>query len=44
MLTKEEWLEICKNADKWCSYEEVKDYTYEQAVDYVKHMSVFVPM
>lgn len=44
MLTKEEWKEICKEVGAWCEYDEVKDLTYDQAVQYVKTMPTFVPM
>lgn len=45
MITKEQWLELCKKYDKWCSYEEVKDCSsVEIAEIYIKTMPVFVPM
>lgn len=44
MVTIEEWKQICKEEGAWCSYEEVKDMTYEQAVQYVHTMPTFEPM
>ena len=44
MLTKEEWKQICEEIGAWCEYDEVKDLTYEQAVQYIKTMPTFVPM
>ena len=44
MLTKEEWKQICEEIGAWCEYGQVKDLTYEQAVQYIKTMPTFVPM
>jgi len=43
-VTIEQWKDICKKYDRWCNYDEVKDYTYEQAEAYVKHMPVWGPV
>lgn len=42
--SKEKWKELCIKYDKWCSYEEVKYLTVEQAEKYIRSMSVWVPM
>ena len=44
ILTKDEWKQICKQTGKWCEYDEVKNLTYDQAVQYVQTMPTFVPM
>ena len=43
-VSKDEWKAICKEADAWCDFEEVKDMTYEDAKWYVQHMPTWVPM
>ena len=44
MITKEQWIELCKKYDKWCSFEEVKNCTYDEAEEYIKTMLVWIPM
>ncbi len=43
-VTKEQWKEICAKYEKWCLFDEVKDFTYERAEAYVKSMPTWGPM
>lgn len=44
ILTRDEWKQICEQTGKWCEYGEVKNLTYDQAVQYVQTMPTFIPM
>ncbi|WP_154649892.1 hypothetical protein [Butyrivibrio proteoclasticus] len=45
MITKEQWLELCKKLNKYCSYGEIQDTpSIEQAENYMKNMPVWMPM
>ena len=42
-VSKEEWQELCKKYNKYCSFEEVKDCTLDEAESYIKNMEILVP-
>ena len=43
LINKEHWIELCKQYDKWCSYEEIKNLTIKEAEEYIRSMSVWIP-
>lgn len=43
-ITKEEWIAICKKADKWCAFIELTHMTQAQAEGYIRTMPVFESM
>lgn len=43
-VTKSEWRRLCIQLGKWCPWEDVKDYTYDEAVAYIKNMPTWEGM
>lgn len=43
-ITISQWRRLCIQIGKWCSWEEVKDCTYHEAVDYIKDMPTWEGM
>ena len=35
-INKREWKYLCNKHKMWCTYNEVKNYTYKEAEEYIK--------
>lgn len=44
LISKSEWLSLCKKYDKWCNFETVMNHTYEEVEDFIKNMRCWEPM
>lgn len=43
-MTHDEYLKLIDDVDVYASYEELKDMTYEEGIEYLKTVPVWVPM
>lgn len=41
IITKNDWMNICRKYNRWCLYEEVKGMTIRVAVIYITTMPYF---
>lgn len=44
LVSKSEWISLCQKYGQWCNFEDVKNFTLEEAEYFIKNMPCWEPM